>query len=425
MLRLLIVAASVMAALSIAALCTCLTVRDSRVRRRRAIVGLLAARSNGPLARPRFSRVRRSIVLELADRLDGSSLREQVPWVGEVRQQGLRDLRSRRWVRRARGLRILHPLGVGDVVIRAALADHDPRVRALAASLAGGRADPRLLRRLVARLDDPTPSVRHASLDALTRRAAGSTQALYDALCGTPVLTLAELREQDSLAAQHDSAATEAALSPQPTEATATGAAHTTTVAPGLVVVTVPSGRAGSAGTLPRPLRASALPSEQTRTLLLILRACAASAEEALLPATGRFLTDARPDVRAAAVRTLAVLGERVEVFVPVLSDPDGRVRAEAVAALGRLGARSLAGRLAAALSDRDHGVRAAAAAALTRLDGAGQLLLLHAMRGPDRFAADAARVALGLPPARPEPADREPLEQTVDMLPAKQPVHV
>ena len=226
MLRLLIVAASVMAALSLAALCTCLTVRDSRVRRRRAVVGLLAARSSGPLARPRSSRVRRSIVLELADRLDGSSLREQVPWVVEVKQQGLRDLRSRRWVRRARGLRILHPLGVGDVVIRAALGDQDPRVRMLAASLAGGRADPRLLRRLVALLDDPTPAVRHASLDALTRRAAGSTQALYDALSGTPVLALDELREQDSLAAQHDSAATEAALSPQTREPTATGAAH-------------------------------------------------------------------------------------------------------------------------------------------------------------------------------------------------------
>ena len=124
-------------------------------------------------------------------------------------------------------------------------------------------------------------------------------------------------------------------------------------------------------------------------------------------------------------MRTLAVLGERVEAFVPALSDPDGRVRAEAVAALGRLGARSLAGRVAAALSDRDHGVRAAAAAALTRLDGAGRLLLLHAMRGPDRFAADAARVALGLPPAVPEQADPEPLDESVDMRPAKQPVHV
>ena len=425
MLRLLVVAASVMAALSLAAVGTCLTVRDSRVRRRRTIVGLLAARSTGPLARPRSSRVRRSIVLELADRLDGSSLREQVPWVGEVRQQGLRDLASRRWVRRARGLRALHPLGVGDVVIRAGLADHDFRVRTLAASLAGGRTDPRLLRRLVALLDDPTPAVRHASLDALTRRAAGSTQALYDALCGTPVLALDELREQDSLAARHDSAATEAALSPQTRQPSGTGAAQTETVAPGLVVVTVPSGRAGSAGTLPRPLRASALPSEQTRTLLLVLRACAASAEQALLPAAARFLADARPDVRAAAVRTLAVLGDRVETFVPALSDPDGRVRAEAVAALGRLGARSLAGRLAAALSDRDHGVRAAAAAALTRLDGAGRLLLMHAMRGPDRFAADAARVALGLPPAGPEQARPVPPDETVDVLPDRQPVHV
>ena len=425
MLGLLVVAACVMAALTLAALCTCLTVRDSRVRRRRAIVGLLAARSSGPLGRPRSSRVRRSIVLELADRLDGSSLREQVPWVGEVRQQGLRDLRSRRWVRRARGLRILHPLGVGDVVIRAALADHDPRVRTLAASLAGGRTDPRLLRRLVTMLDDPTPAVRHASLDALTRRAAGSTQALNDALCGTPVLARAERREQDSLAAQHDSAATQAALESQTREPSATGAAHTATVAPGLVVVTVPSGRAGSAGTLPRPLRASTLPSVQTRTLLLILRACAASAEESLLPATSRFLTDARPDVRAAAVRTLAVLGERVEAFVPALSDPDGRVRAEAVAALGRLGARSLAGRLAAALSDRDHGVRAAAATALSRLDGAGRLLLQHAMRGADRFAADAARGALGLPPGQPEQAKSEPLDETVDVRPAQEPVRV
>ena len=394
---LLLTACLVMAVLCVAVVALCLIVRESRVGRRAAIVAMLAAPAGTARPRPHSSRVRRSIVLELADRLDGSGLREQAPWVTEVTERGLRDLHSRRWLRRAKGLRTLHPLGVADDVIREALDDPDARVRALAASLADGRSDPRLLARLVTLLDDPTPVVRHATLDALTRRGAGSTQALSEALRDTAVLTPEDLREQDSRAAQNDTAAALAAQVAVPMATSGSGSAHTATVAPGLVVITVPSGRAGSAGTLPRPLRASALPSEQTRTLLLVLRACASAAEEALLPVTRPFLADARPDVRAAAVTTLASLGERAEAFVPALSDVDGRVRTAAVTALGRLGARSLAGQLAGALSDRDHGVRAAAAAALARLDGAGRLLLLRATRGPDRFAADAALVALDL----------------------------
>lgn len=391
--------ALVLIAIAACTLVLCLVVRDSRVRRRRAIVVLLAAPSTGPRARPRSRRVRRALVLELADRLHGRSLHEQVPWVDEVEQQALTDLRSRRWVRRARGLRTLYPLNLPDAALRGALDDPDPRVRALAANLARGRTDPSLLRRLVSCLDDPTPIVRQATLDALTRRGVGSAEALHDGLLKAGVLASGDLPEQESRAAAHDVAAATAALAGGWRESPAAGPAHTEAVAPGLVAVTVPSGRAGSAGTLPRPLRSSSLPSDGTRTLLSILRACAATADESLVPPTSRFLADARPEVRAAAVRTLAALGERVEAFLPALSDPDGRVRTEAVTALGRLGARSLAGRLAEALSDRDHAVRAAAATGLTRLEGAGRLLLQRAMRSTDRFAADAARVALGLPP--------------------------
>jgi HEAT repeat protein len=81
------------------------------------------------------------------------------------------------------------------------------------------------------------------------------------------------------------------------------------------------------------------------------------------------------------------------------MDDTDGRVRAAAVAAVGRSGDRSLAGRIAERLSDRDHGVRQAAAAALFQLGAGGKLVLRAALTGPDRYAADAARSALGLPP--------------------------
>ncbi len=397
--ELLLRAAGSMTALAALTLLGCVLVRESRVARRRTIEVLLADTSGGPRARPRSRRTRRALVLELADRLHGTSLTEQVPWVAEVRRQAVLDLTSRRWVRRARGLRTLHPLGLDDAVLRGALGDRDPRVRALAAGLARGRTEPQLLARLVTLLDDPTPVVRHATLDALTRRGPGSAQALHEALLAAVVLTAQDLSGRDSRAAQHDLVAALAAQTVGVREASAPGPAHTETVAPGLVVVSVPSGRAGSAGTLPRPLRSSAVPADGTRTLLLVLQACGASADEELLGPTRRFLIDARPEVRAAAVRTLASLGESADALVPALSDVDGRVRTEAVAALGRLGARSLAGRLAHALSDRDHAVRGAAAGALVRLDGAGRLLLQRAMRGTDRFAADAARVALGLPP--------------------------
>lgn len=367
-------ASTVMLALAVVALLTCVAVRDSRTRRRRAIVTLLAAGPDGTRPRPRSARVRRSIVLELADRLRGASLQQEAPWVADVLSQASRDLRSRRWVRRARGLRTLHPLGIGDAVVRDALVDPDRRVRALAAGLASGRSDPRLLARLVRLLEDPTPTVRHAALDALTRRGPAGAQALRTALAATDVLPRGQLEDHD-------------------------GPGGTGAPTPGTVLVGVPAHAAGSDGTLPRPLRATALPSDRTRTLLLVLRACAAAAEETLLPATRRFLDDARPEVRAAAVHTLAALGEHAALLLALVDDPDGRVRAEAVSAVGRLGARSLAGRVAVALSDRDHGVRTAAARALARLDAAGRLLLQTAVRGRDPYAADAARYALDLPP--------------------------
>jgi len=143
-----------------------------------------------------------------------------------------------------------------------------------------------------------------------------------------------------------------------------------------------------------------ALMSADTRTLLLLLRAAAAAAESSLAAATARFLVDSRPEIRAETVRTLAVLGVESERLLGLLDDADGRVRAEAAGALGRLRAVHYAGRLAGALSDRDYAVRQAAAASLAQLGAAGRLLLARAVQvGGDAYAADAARAALGLPP--------------------------
>jgi hypothetical protein len=300
--------------------------------------------------------------------LTGAGLRAEVPWTRRVAGAASRDLQRRSWVKRARGLRTLQALGVGNDQLLRLLADRDARVRALAATVASGYRHPALLRALVAMLEDAAPYVRYAALDALGRRSADSSPAVEQALLAIPVLSSRGFE----LAAAN-----------------------------GAVPVALPAGGApGLATTLPRPLRPMAVLPVETRTLLLLLRAASATEVSDLVSAVGRFLRDDRPEVRAETVRTLAVLGVEPERLLDLLDDPDGRVRAQAAWALGRVRAGRLAGDLAVALSDRDYAVRQAAASSLSQLGAAGRLLLVRTVQGGgDPFAADAARAVLELPP--------------------------
>lgn len=402
---LLLRSALVMAVAAGLVLLACVLVSCIRTRRRARIERLV---EDGRGRRPRSAWMRRAVLLEYADRLTGPTLRSTVPWSRQVLGAAVRDLGRRSWVRRARGLRTLAPLGISDFRLRTLLQDRDPRVRALAAGVATGRSDPAVLRALVGLLDGPAPYVRHAALDALTRRATGSSRPLIEALLATEVLGASDLDEVERRSAHADLAArslSQDGMAPEPHRAGE--ASRTVEVEPGVLAVVVGLRTHGVTppglpDTLPRPLRATTAASTRTRTLLLMLRAAAASADPSLVPSAGRFLADARPEVRAAAVRTLAVLGAPAADLLDHLDDPDGRVRADACSAMATLRARDQAGRLASALADRDHGVRQAAAHALGRLGAAGRLLLERAAKGADLYAADAARAVLGRPP---EPA--------------------
>lgn len=396
--------AEVLALLAIGVLCAAVLTSELRRHRRRVIERVLSDADGS--ARPRAARVRRALVLELADRLTATSLTDRIPWLEEVTDAARRDLTRRPWLRRAKALRTLQPLGLSDAEVSAGLGDRHSGVRALAATLATGRTSQEVLARLVLLLHDPTPAVRNAALDALTRRAAHSTPALRAALAATPVLTVDQLSHEDELSRQADELARAVVLAgPSPVEAEGNAdlVAPTQVVGSGVVAVGLPAEAApGRVSTLPRPLRATTNIAIQTRTLVLLMRAVGSSAESELVEPVRPFLTDARPEIRAAAVATLAVLGEEPRLLLAALEDQDGRVRAEGVKALGRLGARAQSGVVARHLSDRDHGVRMAAAAALTQMEAPGTLLLRHALTGSDPFAADAARLALGLPPETP-----------------------
>lgn len=364
----LLVAATTLVVLGFGALLAAEAAAWVRARRRREVQAALAALAT----RPPSARARRAVVLELADRLDGQALRATVPYLDEVLGEAERDVTSRRWVRRARGARTLATTHLDGARLLALLTDRDARVRALAASVAVGSVDARVCAAAVDLLDDEADYVRFAALDGLSRRGAGSGDALATALRATPV-----------------------ALADDTADARA-------------VTITLPGpDTPGRSGTSPRPLRSSLYTARDTRRLLLLLRAATASADPTLTEPCRAFLTDARPDVRAAAVTACAALGTGVRDLAPLLDDVDGRVRTAAAQAWGRLGATSAAALLAPALGDRDHGVRQAAAASLHELGPAGRLLLAAATRGEDPYAADAARLALGLAPeAGSEPQD-------------------
>lgn len=381
-------------------------VRVARQRRTRAaLAAVAAARPPGRLSK----RVRRAVLLELAELFTQDTLEQQAPGHRATAVEATQDLRARRWTRRSRGLRTLQSLGLTTRELVRGLRDPHPRVRAQAATAAVDRDEPEVLEALVDLLQDEDAYVRFTALDAVTRRSTGTAEALAVALDRTPLLDREHLPELERAVADADARAAEAVRDlarPDPDEVVAPGdVPRTERVASGVVAVALrgtEDDTPGRPGTLPRPLRATTFPSTATRTLVLLLTGASTTTDPGSIPSVARFTGDARPEVRSAALGALAALGADRDLLLPGLQDPDGRVRAAAVTALARSGDRTLAGLLAAQLADRDHGVRQAAAAALTGLGAAGRLLLQDAVSGPDRYAADAARSALGLPPQEP-----------------------
>jgi HEAT repeat protein len=405
--QLLVDAGVAMLVVGVGVLVVAVVFREIRVVRRgrvdRALAAVIAEQPTGRLSR----RVRRSVLVELADLFQQDTLEARAPGVRLTAAEATADLRSRRWLRRARGLRTLQSLGLTVDELLTGLHDRDGRVRAQAAVAAVGRAEPEVLDALVGLLTDRQPYVRFTALDAVSRRSAGTAAAIARALDAAALLTYADLPASERAVADADAAATRAVrdLADHDEAVGAAGApARTERVSTGVVAVALASSEAttpGQHGTLPRPLRATTVGDVASRTLVLLLRGASTTADVTTLPAVRRFVVDVRPEVRAAAVEALAALGADPEELVRLLEDEDGRVRAAAVAAVGRSGDRSLAGPVAARLTDRDHGVRQAAAAALAGLGAAGSLLLRAALTGSDPYAADAARSALGLPPTQ------------------------
>ena len=343
-------------------------VASGRVRRRSQVKEAVDAILVGSLPARISDRTRRGVLMELSERFVEATMPVLAPSARRVIGRGRRDLSSRRWLIRARGLRTLLPFGLTVDELLAGLNDPHPRVRAQAASVATGHTEPAILEALVARLSDPEPFVRFPALDALTRRGGGSAAPIVAAL--------------DSV----ELAPASRSSVPNPVVSDIEGADDV-----------------GRPGTSSRPMRPSVRDVGVTdeSTLLLLLRGAAASADGALVPSVRRFVEDSRPEIRSAGVTALIAVGGDPNDLLPALEDRDGRVRAAAAAAIGRSGDRSMAGYLRPAMADRDHGVRQAAAAALATLGPAGALVLRAALTGSDAFAADAAGTALGLPPAR------------------------
>jgi HEAT repeat protein len=125
---------------------------------------------------------------------------------------------------------------------------------------------------------------------------------------------------------------------------------------------------------------ASSAPHAELRTaaVLALGRVGDHAAAEALFVAT----RDEQPAVRDAAIRGLATLGISIDKVAPDLSSPSWQVRAAALATLARLGDRTAVPLIVSALSDGDSRVRAEAARTL------GQFT--------DRGATDALIAALG-----------------------------
>lgn len=139
------------------------------------------------------------------------------------------------------------------------------------------------------------------------------------------------------------------------------------------------------------------------------LRVATGIASARLLPVALARVHDPEASVRAAAAELLAAIGgeQAVPELAALLADANAQVRAAAAAGLGVLAHWPAAPDLAAALGDPAWDVRRAAAEALHELGAVGRLYLRRALVGPDAFAADMARLVLGLPGPAPQVRSR------------------
>jgi HEAT repeat protein len=130
-----------------------------------------------------------------------------------------------------------------------------------------------------------------------------------------------------------------------------------------------------------------------------------------------RAIRSSNPEVRFQAITSLSEIdpARSVEHARALLADPDGKVRAQAVAALGDSGDSATRDAIAAHLDDGDE-IRWEAALALGRLDDRRGLALLVAGLSQRERAYDAAS-ALTTLGAADDPAARAALERIVGRL--------
>lgn len=133
------------------------------------------------------------------------------------------------------------------------------------------------------------------------------------------------------------------------------------------------------------------------------LRIALGMPDHRFLEAAVELSRDPSAECRARAAQLLAAVGGTAPLLVleSLLDDPAGRVRAAAALGLGILQHWPASERLAAMLRDRDFEVRRGAALGLQRLGAAGELVLRKALGDRDPFAADMARLVLGVAAAR------------------------
>ena len=133
---------------------------------------------------------------------------------------------------------------------------------------------------------------------------------------------------------------------------------------------------------------------EEARVRELAAMVLGTMGERAAAPALEGLLDSPDAGSRAAACRALAQLGagpDSARKVLPLLDDARPDVRAEAAAALGRLGFPGSVEPLRRALGDVSWNVRFSAGESLARLAGPGRTALEAAKSDPDRFARDMA----------------------------------
>jgi HEAT repeat protein len=130
------------------------------------------------------------------------------------------------------------------------------------------------------------------------------------------------------------------------------------------------------------------------------LKVAAGLAEPRLLEPALRLCNDDRSEVRALAAGVAGRLGgtEATDQLLHLLGDPVAEVRAAGAKGLGRLGHWRSAGPLSKCLRDEAWMVRMEASLALRNLGNPGLLILRRFLGDDDRFAADMAKMVLGLP---------------------------